>query len=323
MKALILSNPKSFSIVDRPVPKPCEGDVLVRVAAAALCRTDAKMWHSGHRDLELPRVLGHEVSGFIDETPDQLYALWPGKACGNCKACRKGRQNLCPDMQITGFHRDGGFAEFLTAPRSSLLEVPEGVSPLMATLAEPLACAVHGMRQGAVNAGDSALVYGGGTLGILIALACRESDASVMISDPDAFKLSKSEEFRHRFGITTDTAAIGEGGLVDVVFNATSAYETLEAGVCRLSAGGRFCMFSGIGKRAEIPGNIVNELHYRELEVVGSYGCTLDDMREAIRLLSCYADDLHFLIERRIRLDEVPSVMDAVLAGKGFKYVIF
>lgn len=322
MKALLLKGPKSLSIVDRPLPVPGEGDVLVRVRAAALCRTDAKMWHSGHRDLALPRVLGHEVSGSIDETPGKLYALWPGKSCGSCSACRKGRQNLCPDMQITGFHRDGGFAEFLTAPRSSLLEVPDGVGPVNATLAEPLACAVHGVRQVGVRPQEKVLIYGAGTLGLLIALVCRNRGASVVIADPDSLKLSKSKALRNRLGIAADTGGIGEGGCVDVVFNATSAYETLEAGVCRLSAGGRFCLFSGIGKDATIPPGLFDELHYRELEVVGSYGCTLDDMGEAIRLLSCYTEGLQFLIERRIRLDEVPSVMDAVHVGKGFKYVI-
>lgn len=322
MKALLLCAPKSLSMLDRPIPIPGEGEVLLRVRAAAICRTDAKMWSSGHRDLRLPRVLGHEVSGCIDGDPDQLYVLWPGKACGSCMACRSGRQNLCPDMRITGFHRDGGFAEFLTAPRSSLLEVPEGVGPVMATLAEPLACAVHGVRQGGVSSRERVLIYGAGTLGLLVALVARECGASVVMSDPDIEKLSKSEAFRNRFGIGTEGQRGAPCPQFDVVFNATPAPEAIEAGVDRLAAGGRFCLFSGIGKEPAIPARVVDELHYRELAFIGAYGCRLHDMGEAVRLLSWYSDELGFLIERRIRLDGVPGAMDAVLSGKGFRHVI-
>lgn len=70
-----------------------------------------------------------------------------GKILRQLQCVQEGSAEPLPDMQITGFHRDGGFAEFLTAPRSSLLEVPDGVGPVNATLAEPLACAVHGVRQ--------------------------------------------------------------------------------------------------------------------------------------------------------------------------------
>ncbi|MDP8306575.1 MAG: alcohol dehydrogenase catalytic domain-containing protein [Candidatus Chlorobium antarcticum] len=322
MKALLLTKQKSLTIVERPMPTPDEGEVLVRVAAAALCRTDAKMWHSGHRDLHMPRILGHEVSGFIDASPGRLYVIWPGKACGSCHACRSGRENLCPDMRITGFHRDGGFAEFLAVPRSSLLEVPDGVGASMAALSEPLACAVHGVRQASVNSCDQVLIYGAGTLGILLALVCLDCGATVVIADPDEDKLSKSTAFRSGFGVGTDLHLSGADGLVDVVFNATPAAETFDAGVHRLAAGGRFCLFSGIGNLPVIPSRIFDELHYRELKFVGAYGCTRNDMSEAVRLLSCYADDLQFLIERRIRLDEVPSEMEAILVGKGFRRII-
>lgn len=81
--------------------------VFLKVICCAICRTDAKMWRSGHRDLVLPRVLGHEIAG-IDPASGQLYAVWPGQVCGTCDYCRTGRENLCEEMQIIGFHTDGG-----------------------------------------------------------------------------------------------------------------------------------------------------------------------------------------------------------------------
>ena len=320
MKALVLTGRERFELVERELPVPEDHEIAVTVAATAICRTDAKMWRSGHRDLVMPRVLGHEVCGTIEEAPGRLFAVWPGSACGSCSMCRSGRENLCPEMQITGFHRDGGFAGQLIAPRSSLVEVPKGVGASLAALAEPLACAIHGVKQSSIRRADRVLIYGAGTLGILLAVAAINQGASVVMADPDAAKLDRSATFRSRYSIETDKP--DAQGRFDIIFNATASADTLAAGIRRLEPGGRFCLFSGLGSEPESPASIFSELHYRELELVGSYGCTRQDMRDALRLLARYGHDLGFLVERAIRLDEVPPVMETVLAGTGFRQVI-
>ena len=92
-----------------PLPEPEEGFVRLKVLSCAICRTDAKMWQQGHRDLLLPRVLGHEIAG-INENDGKMYTVWPGQSCGLCNYCLAGRENLCEEMKIIGFHSDGGFA---------------------------------------------------------------------------------------------------------------------------------------------------------------------------------------------------------------------
>lgn len=320
MKALVLTGRERFELVERELPVPEDHEIAVTVAATAICRTDAKMWRSGHRDLVMPRVLGHEVCGTIEEAPGRLFAVWPGSACGSCSMCRSGRENLCPEMQITGFHRDGGFAGQLIAPRSSLVEVPKGVGASLAALAEPLACAIHGVKQSSVRRADRVLIYGAGTLGILLAMAAINRGASVAMIDTDAEKLARSAAFRSRYAIETNNPSTQER--FEIVFNAASSAETLAAGICRLEPGGRFCLFSGLGSEPESSASIFSELHYRELELLGSYGCTRPDMRDALRLLARYGQDLGFLLERTIRLEEAPSVMQEVLAGTGFRQVI-
>ena len=320
MKALVLTGRERFELVERELAAPGDHEVAVTVAAAAICRTDAKMWQSGHRDLVMPRVLGHEVCGTIDEAPGRLFAVWPGSACGSCAMCRSGRENLCPEMQITGFHRDGGFAGQLIAPRSSLVEVPKGVGATLATLAEPLACAIHGVKQSCARRADRVLIYGAGTLGILLAVAAINRGASVTLTDPDEAKLARSAGFRSRYAI--DATTPGSRDRFDLVFNATASADTLASGIRHLEPGGRFCLFSGLGEVPESPASIFSELHYRELELVGSYGCTREDMRDALHLLARYGHDLGFLIEQTISLEEVPSVINKVLAGTGFRQVI-
>jgi L-iditol 2-dehydrogenase len=320
MEALILTGKEKLEFVERELPVPEDHEIAVRVAVAAICRTDAKMWRAGHRDLVMPRVLGHEVCGAIDEAPGRLFAVWPGSSCGSCSACRSGRENLCPEMQITGFHRDGGFAEQLIARRSSLLEVPKEVSAPMAALAEPLACAIHGVKQSCARRADRVLIYGAGTLGILLAVAAINRGTNVVMTDPDEKKLARSAAFRSRYAIDAGSPAADDR--FDIVFNAASAAETLASGIQRLVPGGRFCLFSGLGSVPDNPAASFNELHYRELELVGSYGCTREDMRDALRLLARYSQDLGFLLERTIRLEDVPAVMQEVLAGKGFRQII-
>lgn len=319
MKALVLNGRKQFELVDRPLPVAEENDVVVRVVTAGICHTDAKMWQSGHRELVLPRVPGHEVCCVMDEAPGRLFAVLPGKACGVCEACRSGRENLCPAMRMSGFHRDGGFAEFLAVPRSSLLEVPKGIGATLATLTEPFACAVHAIKLCSVRRADRVLIYGAGTLGLLLALAAVNRGASVVLSEPNAQKLAKSAAFRNRYAIDVDDAQTSCG--FDIAINTTSA-DTLASGIKLLAPGGRFCLFSGLGEAPEHPTAIFNELHYRELELVGSFGCTKPDMRDALRLIARYGNDLGFLIERTISLLEVPSLMEEVLEGKGFRQVI-
>lgn len=102
---------------DRKIDTIEKGFTKTRVLCCAICRTDAKMWEQGHRDLVFPRVLGHEM--VVTDQTDQKFIVWPGKSCGICRFCQTGRENLCEDMKITGFHTDGGFADQAVLPEKS------------------------------------------------------------------------------------------------------------------------------------------------------------------------------------------------------------
>src|SRR6056297_2322888 len=91
------------------VGRPPAGYVRVRVLCCAVCRTDAKMWSEGHRDLVLPRVPGHEIVA-VDQSGAR-YVVWPGISCGVCPSCLAGQENRCRYLKILGFHKDGGFAD--------------------------------------------------------------------------------------------------------------------------------------------------------------------------------------------------------------------
>jgi len=186
MKALVLRDRLKLELCERNDPEPDEGEAQVRVAYCSVCRTDAKMWRSGHRDLVMPRILGHEISGYRGS---ERVALWPGRACGNCSFCIEGRENLCSSMRILGFHHDGGFAEYLAVPVSSLLPVPATLSMELAALAEPLGCALHALDRAGVRAGERVVIYGGGTLGLFLALGAGDRGALAVLVEAEGQRM--------------------------------------------------------------------------------------------------------------------------------------
>ena len=170
MQAVVIREVGAFELTDLPVPEPGPGEALIRVSVTGLCRTDLKIVRHGHRDLTLPRVPGEEVVGEIVRlgpegrrgaarpaaqaapatsfAPGDRVYVYPGVWCGECPSCRRGAENLCRQMRIMGFHRDGGFAEYVAAPLQSLIRVPAGLGDEEAVFAEPLSCCLNALELG-------------------------------------------------------------------------------------------------------------------------------------------------------------------------------
>ena len=295
------------------------GEVALQVQCCAVCRSDAKMWREGHRDLVLPRVLGHEVVG-IDPADGRLYAVWPGVACGTCELCQVGRDNLCKEMRIVGFHRDGGFASTLVVPRSSLEPVPQGLPALLATFAEPAACLENALSRLAAVPGERAIVYGGGTLGMLAALWLGERGCQVTVIERDSGKLARLAglaEAKH-IELTRDTTRAD----FDLAMCCCPDPLALSLAVGKLRRGGRFSFFSGLTKNETLDGNLLNLIHYRELEVVGSYGPRRADMAPALAFCLRQQESLEMLIEGRIHPAELQAVLPRVLSGGALRYIV-
>ena len=161
---MLLTGQKNLELQNSTKPEPREGFKLLKVQYCAVCRTDAKMWNEGHRDLVLPRVPGHEVVAI--DTAGKRFAVWPGINCGVCGYCLNGRENLCEHMKIIGFHNDGGFADYILAPQNSLISIPDRIPSPIACFAEPTGCALNAVDKLKLKPGDRLVIYGGGTLGL-------------------------------------------------------------------------------------------------------------------------------------------------------------
>ncbi len=320
MKAIMVERIGSFTItdVDEAPPKPDE--VLLRVSVTGLCRTDLKLIRVGHRDLVLPRIPGEEVVGTIvavgaDVTgfsEGQRVYVYPGTSCGVCELCRKGAGNLCSSMEIMGFHRHGGFAEYVAAPAKSLIPIPQGLSDEEAVFAEPLSCCLNALELARIGAGESILIWGAGPAGRLIARAAQAKGARPVIIDPDESRASQAA------GVTE-----APEDLFDVCVVAVGSEDAYREALPRLGPRGRLVVFSGLAPDRVIIETDFNRLHYLEQTIVGAYGCSFRHGEEALARIASGAVPVKDLISHRMSLYDLEEALEMTANRRGMKIHLY
>lgn len=146
MRAMVLTEPKKpLQLIDLPLPEPLEGQVLIRVEACGVCRTDLHIYDNELTHPNIPLVLGHQIVGIVVSKGSHKFAVgdrvgvpWLGKSCQHCPYCSAGQENLCNQGLYTGYQFNGGFAEYCTAYEDYIFPIPQNYSPLHAA---PLLCA--------------------------------------------------------------------------------------------------------------------------------------------------------------------------------------
>jgi alcohol dehydrogenase, propanol-preferring len=179
VRALVLTAPgRPLEERDLAVPEPGPGEVLVRVASCGVCRTDLHIVDGELPDPKLPLVLGHQVVGRIEGSGKRVGIPWLGWACGECRFCRSGRENLCELARFTGYHRDGGYAQYAVADERFCLAVPE---PYGDVEAAPLFCAGLIGYRALRHAGDAERLglYGFGASAHIVAQVARHEGRGV------------------------------------------------------------------------------------------------------------------------------------------------
>ena len=305
-----------YVAIDDPVDS---ANVRLKICYCAICRTDAKMWEQGHRDLVLPRVLGHELVGIEEETGN-WYTVWPGQACGKCWYCEHDRENLCDTMRITGFHRDGGFADTVVVPRVSLVPVAVIESPYLYCFSEPVACIFNGFANLSIGRGTKVIIYGGGVLGLLAGLVAASLGAEPVVVEWSAEKIAKAQPLVGNTSIQVCKETVESD--FDCGINACDSSAAFSLCLTKVRKGGQFAYFSGVRKNEEIGFNLLNLVHYKELEVFGSYGPRREHVVEAAAFCASHQDQLANLVEAIVQPEMVQSLMPEVLSGRSFKYII-
>jgi L-iditol 2-dehydrogenase len=309
----------SFAMETGPVSPPGPEEILVKVEWTGLCRTDLKLIREGHRDLTLPRIPGEEAVGTVCETGmavrdyhigDRVY-LYPGIWCGECPACRAGAENLCREMKIMGFHRDGGFAEYVTSPAKSAIRVPEGLRADEAVFTEPLSCCLNALELGGVGRGKRIAIWGAGPAGILLNRLAKAMGAEPLNIEPD--------ERRRKW---IDGRMTTGGERFDICVVAVGSKDAYGEAVKSLSPRGRLVVFSGLRPADASVAVDLNTLHYREQCIVGAYGCCYRHGVDALNYISDGKVPVADLISHRLPLEALEHGLSLVERREGIKILL-
>lgn len=342
MLAAMFYAPGDLRLEERPIPQPGPGEVLLQVAAATTCGTDLKTFRRGHPLLfrQTPAGFGHEVSGTLAATGAGVTKVREGDAiavansapCYQCFYCKRGRYSLCEDLLLL----NGAYAEYLLVParivEHNLYPLPAGTSFIAAALAEPLACALHGVGASDIHAGDTVIVLGSGPLGLLLTAAATLRGARVVLTGRGEERLRLGTYFgvscvidvtgmtpQEQYEVVRDQTEERRGA--DVVIEAIGTPETWQLAARLARPGGLVNLFGGCASGTQVALE-TRPLHYSELTIKGVFHHTPSYYAQALHLIAERQIDVEALVTRRLPLHAALEAISLLTQKKGVKYAL-
>lgn len=326
MKAVVIEKPNSVSVSRIDDPTPNAGEAVIKVEACGICGTDIHVLHGEFAPTRYPIVPGHEFCGEVVAVAKDVrnvkvgdfVAVDPSLFCGHCRQCRAGRFNLCENWNAIGVvSANGASAEFVAVPAANAFRLPSDMPRHWGALVEPLSCAVHGLDQVDLQVADTYLIYGAGTMGLLLAQLAKDSGAGQldMVERNPKRHAQATRLAADRIAVSADELDRPQGW--DVVIDATGVVPAIEDGLKRVARGGTFLMFGVASADATAtfsPFKVYND----EIKIIGSMA-VLHSFERALTLLAKGVIDSEAMITNRFKLDEYSSAIDTFLAGSGLK----
>src|SRR5512140_1298848 len=287
MKVALFDKPHSLQLVEKPLRKLRDGEMLVKVEACGICGTDVHIVEGTSRSTP-PVVLGHEYAGIIDDAGSgrvslpvaregTRVAVDPNIACGTCFYCRRGLVHLCSNLRALGVDIDGGMAEYCIVPVNQVYVLPSDMAAEVSAFVEPLSCAIHGIDRANIRAGDAVVILGGGTIGLLMLQLAKNAGASaVFVVEPVADKRATAMHLGAASAIDPGAGNVRDAILdrvpegADVVIECVGKTATMQLAVQLARRGGTVEFFgvSPLGATIPVEPNLV---YFKELAIVGSY----------------------------------------------------
>jgi L-iditol 2-dehydrogenase len=322
MKACVLHAIGDLRVEDVPLPQPERGEVLLRVGACGICGSDIpRVFTKG--TYTFPTIPGHEFAGTVAEVGPggdadligRRAAAFPLIPCGTCEACQAGAFAQCSDYNYLGSRCDGGFAEFVRVPEWNLLPVPETLSLEEAAMVEPAAVALHALRRGALEGGDSVMIFGAGPIGLLVALWAGALGAGkVLLCDIDLDKL----RFAKKLGFTqlfdprqSDVAAWAQkktGRGADLVIEASGSSAAFESAMNCARTFGRVVLLGNPAGDMKLSQQAYWAILRKELQVTGTWNSVYSELprnewKMALEYMASGKLDVKPLISHRTSLE--------------------
>jgi len=350
MSAVLFEGPNNYSFKkDYPLPHVGDKDILLKVKACGFCGTDCKIFLNGHRAVTPPRVIGHEIVGEVFEIgkkaktalkkKDRVIVVTP-VGCTKCVYCRQGRSNMCPwvanDVHSIGYYTDGGFAEYCLIPAEAvaqkiLIKIPKHVTDEEAAVVEPLSCVINGQEKLKVKPEDVVLIIGAGPIGTLHALLAKAQGVKqIIIADIAEDKLALAQKviptakFLNTKGIDAKEKILemtDQAG-ADVVVVAAPVPVAQQLAIDSAAILGRISFFAGLPKGTNTVEIATNTIHYKELEVYGSFASYRAQYIRALDLIAKKQIDLKNLITHTLPLKDMKKAIALFQSGKTLKTII-
>ena len=324
MKAAVISSPGVVEVatVDDPAPGPRE--VVVEVSACGLCGTDLHILE-GEFAPTLPVIPGHEFAGVVAAVGRAVgelavgarVAVDPSLYCHECHYCRIGHDNLCERWGAIGVSTAGGAAEYAVAPVANCVPIPGHLRLADAALVEPLACAVRGYDVLASQLGSHVLIYGSGTMGLMmLQLAKRVGVVSVDVVDLNPERLATAKLLGcNATAVSADELDRPQGW--ELVIDATGNEAAIQDGIGRVRPAGTFLQF-GVSSYATRVSIEPYRIYNKEITITGSMA-VLHSFERAAELFAAGLLDPEIFISHRLPLERYPEALEMFRTGQGRK----
>lgn len=328
MRAVVIETPDRFSTTTVPDPTPGPGEVVVAPAAVGICGTDVHIVQGEFAPTPYPIIPGHEFTGEVVAVGagvtglrvGEQVAVDPSLFCGSCHYCANGRGNLCENWGAIGDTVDGAMAEYVKAPAGNCYRLPESVDVRQGTLIEPLSCAVRGFDVLPRRLGDHYLIYGAGTMGLMmLQLAKNAGAASLSVVDINEERLKVAQKLGAD-AVATSADAFDRPRGWETVIDCTGVIPVIEDGLTRVRRGGTFQQFGvapSEAKAAYSPFRVYND----EITIVGSMA-VLHSFGRAVDLMAKGVLDANTMITHSFGLDEFDQALQVFREGSGRKIQI-
>lgn len=330
MHAVVLEDKGVINNREVPQPQPAPGHALLQVRAVSICGSDISRYAKGHRTY--PIVLGHEASGVVSAVGEcvsqglvgRRAALIPLVPCFHCEECLRGLYSACHTYSFIGSRQAGGFAEYVELPETNLFFLPDEVSFEAAALIEPSTVARHILALGNFRSGQTAVVFGGGSIGLMLVQWLRILGASLIVCTDI---VDGNLEVARKLGahVTLNPREIdvpGEvrrltGDGVDLALEAAGAPQTLEQTIQVTRPRGAVVCAGNQPLDATLPMSFIENMMRKELQLNGcfmSYSAPFpgSEWTETLGAVVNGSLDMEAMISHRFALSEAPRIFEQI-----------
>jgi threonine dehydrogenase-like Zn-dependent dehydrogenase len=333
MRSVVFAEPGTVEVQDRARAELAElSDAIIRVEACGICGTDLHIVEDppGH-PATAGVIMGHEFVGHVVElgptargiAVGDRVVVAPNVSCGSCRSCKAGRPSACEDFSSLGIFRDGALAEYVSVPARSCYQIAADVPAAIAALTEPLSCVMNGIEQAKPLAGEVAVIFGAGAIGLLFLATMRANGVRCVVVEPGETRAATAEQMGARVVRDLDPAALHDAVQplaqlgVDIVVDAVGSQLASAIDISRTA--GRILLF-GFNTRAT-PAIQQSSITRKELVVFGTW-VGQSTFPSAIRLIESGLVDLAPIVPQVVPLEDAATAFHTMRRGEAVKMVI-